>query len=84
MSLLFSDKEAYHLKGRLPTEALASLLGTTVKGATISVELTIDAEGLYLLEALLDGRVTVGEPDGTVRVIILSRFNESFAIEPPL
>ena len=84
VSLISRDKDAYRLEGELPAEALASLLGVTVKGVSISVELTIDADSLYLLEAVLDGRVTAGEPDGTVRVIILSRFNETFAIEPPL
>lgn len=82
--LISSDEDAYRLEGELPAEALASLLGATVKGVSISVELTIDADSLYLLEAILDGRVTAGEPDGTVRVITLSRFNEPFVIEPPL
>ena len=83
LSLISSDKDIYRLKGELPAEALASLFGVTVKGGSISVELTIDADSLYLLEAVLDGRVTAGEPDGTVRVIFLSRFNETFTIEPP-
>lgn len=83
-SLISSDKAAYRIEGELPAEALANILGTTLKGVSISVELTIDADTLYLLEAVLDGRVTEGEPDGTVRVITLSRFNEPIVIEPPL
>lgn len=84
LSLISSDEDAYGLKGELPAEALASLFGATVKGVSILVELTIDADSLYLLEAVLDGRVTAGEPDGTVRVITLSHFNEPITIEPPL
>ncbi len=83
-SLISSDEAAYRIEGELPAEALVTILGTTVKGVSISVELTIDADSLYLLEAVLDGRVTEGEPDGTVRVITLSRFNVPIVIEPPL
>ncbi|MCH7744444.1 MAG: LppX_LprAFG lipoprotein [Chloroflexi bacterium] len=83
-SLISSDEGTYRLKGSLPAEALAAILGPTIKGVSISVELTIDADSLYLLEAVLDGRVTADEPDGTVRVITLSRFNEPVVIEPPL
>ena len=31
-----------------------------------------------------DHRAVIGEEDGVVRVITLSRFNAPFAIEPPL
>jgi len=32
---------------------------------------------------VIDGRVTAFEPDGVVRIITLSRFNEPVAIERP-
>lgn len=83
VGLLPDGKGVHKLKGRLPAEALAPLLGATVKGTSVAMELTIDASLFYLLEAVVDGRVTSGEPDGTVRVITLSRFNEPFTIQPP-
>ena len=83
VTLLSSGQQTHRLKGRLPAEALAPLVGTTVEGAIVGVELTIDAKDLYLVEAVFDGRVTPTEPDGTVRVIKLSRFGEPVAIEPP-
>ena len=82
-SLLSAAGETIRLGGRLPAEALARLVGTTVTGTTVTVELAIDARNLYLIEVLLDGRITPTEPDGTVRVITLSRFGEPVAIEPP-
>jgi hypothetical protein len=83
VSLVSADAEALRLRGTLPAEALAPLLGAAVQGTTIAVELKLDARQLYLLEAVLDGRVTALEPDGVVRLITLSRFNQPTAIEPP-
>ena len=83
-SLLPGSDGAYRVAGKLPAEALRPLLGSALRNATVDVELTLDAEALYLLEAVIDGRVTPAEEDGVVRVITLSRFNEPFAIEPPL
>ena len=84
LSLLPDGKGVYRLRGTLPAEALAPLVGDTVTGAAVAVELTVQREDLYLLKAVIDGRVTPNEPDGTVRLIILSRFNEAVTIEPPL
>ena len=77
------EGDVYTVLGSLPAEAMASLLGATVEGASVSVELVVDAKALYLLKATVDGRVTAAEPDGTIRVIKLSRFNEDFTIEAP-
>ena len=82
-TLLPSDGKVHRVKGVLEAEALAPLVGATVEGSTVGVELAIDAETLRLLEAAFDGRVTPAEPDGTVRVITLSRFGEPVTIEPP-
>ena len=82
-TLLSSSKDTYRIGGALPAQALASLFGATVEGSTISVELEIDARDFYLLEAVLDGRITSSEPEGVARIIKLSRFNEPVVIEPP-
>ena len=59
------------------------LLGGLVEGTTVSVRLTIDADSLFLKQAILDGRVTATEPDGVVRTITLSEFDKQVTIEPP-
>lgn len=82
-SLVPSSGGTLRLSGKLPAEALAPLVGATVKDGAISVELAVDARDFYLLEAILEGRVVPGEPETTVRVITLSEFNAAFTIEPP-
>lgn len=83
-SIVPGSDEKYRIEGRLPAEALRSLLGSALRDATVDVALTLDAEALHLLEAVIDGRVTSAEVNGVVRVITLSRFDEPFVIEPPL
>ena len=82
-SLLPGDLDVHRIRGTLPAEALAPLLGTTVRGSTVDVEIAIDKSELYLIEAVFDGRVTPTESDGVVRVITLSRFDEPISIEAP-
>ena len=82
-SLLPGDSEVHRIKGTLPAEALAPLLGATVQGTTVNVEIAIDKTELYLIEAVFDGRVTPTESDGVIRVITLSRFDEPISIEAP-
>ena len=77
-----SDAE-FEIEGALPVEALKPLLGGLTQGTTVNVRLTIDADTLYLQQAILEGRVTATEPDGVVRTITLSEFNEQVTIEPP-
>ena len=77
-----SDSE-FEIEGALPVEALEPLLGGLTQGTTVNARLTIDANSLFLERAILDGRVTATEPDGVVRTITLSEFNEQVTIEPP-
>ncbi len=77
-----SDSE-FEIEGALPVEALKPLLGGLMDGTTVNARLTIDADSLFLERAILDGRVTAAEPDGVVRTITLSEFNEQVEIEPP-
>ncbi len=81
--LLSTGKDEHRVGGDLPVDALRPLIGAQAEGTTVRVELTIDAATGYLTKAVLDGRATASEPDGVVRIITLSRFNESFVIEPP-
>ena len=82
-SLVEKSGEAFVIEGDLPVEALEPLLGGLTEGNTVNVRLTIDSDSLFLKQAILDGRVTATEPDGVVRTITLSEFNEQVTIEPP-
>ena len=78
-----SDTE-FVIEGDLPVEALEPLLGgSLMEGNTVDVRLTIDSDSLFLTSAVLDGRLTPIEPDGVVRTITLSEFNEQVTIDPP-
>ena len=76
-------KGAYRIAGLLPTSALSSLLGKTLPGASVAVELSIDAETLFLTKARIVGNVTSSDEDNLVRIITLSAFNEPVLIEAP-
>ena len=82
---LVSESDAgYEIEGKLPATALSSLLGGMMEGATVNARLTIDTDSLFLKQAILEGRLTESEPDGVVRTITLSNFNEQVTIEPPI
>jgi hypothetical protein len=78
-----SERGEYLLGGSLPTEALAPLLGTTLKGKTVDVELSISIDDFYLLEAQFTGRVSPRDPEGIVRNITISDFDEAIVIKAP-
>jgi hypothetical protein len=83
VTLTSESADEYQVAGLIPAEALAPLLGKTLSGVLVSVELTIDRPSHHLREARFEGRVTSGEPDGTIRIITLSGFDEPLSIEPP-
>ena len=82
-ALVSRTPEEYRIDGILASEALRPLLGTVLGGSDVDVELTINASTLLLEKAVLKGRVTATEPDGVVRIITLSGFDEPVSIEPP-
>ena len=82
-ALISKSDSTFRIDGVLEVAALRSLLGDAAEGTTVRVKLSIDAETLYLEKAIIEGRATATEPDGVVRTITLSRFNEQFTIEPP-
>ena len=86
--LLESDGSGWRVAGKIPPQTLGSIFGQTISSEGeddwVSVELTLDA-GTYLIRSVkMEGRITPGEPPGTVREITLSGFNEPPEIEPPL
>ena len=81
--LLATGKDEHRVGGDLPVDALRPLLGPQTEGTNVRVELTIDVLTSYLTKAVFDGRATASEPDGVVRIITLTRFNEPLIIKPP-
>ena len=82
-TLISHDAAEYRIGGRLPADALAPLFGETEPQGSVDVTLTISRADLYLTRALLEGRITPTEPDGLVRTITLSEFDEPVNIAPP-
>ena len=81
--LLSSKKNEFQVGGKLPVDALKPLLGSATQGTTVDAVLTIDADTFFLTKAVLTGRVTAPEPDGVVRTITLSEFNQPMLIVAP-
>ena len=79
-----TDRDDVHrLTGTLPAAALSPLLGSAIQDAYVDVDLTIDAERHYLLEAIVSGRVIESDEEGIVRTIELRDFGEPIVIEAP-
>ena len=77
------DGRTYSIEGDLPAEALSPLIGPTLDGATVSVEVAIGVDGYYLERVVFVGAAKEGEVEGTIRTITLSRFGEPVTIEAP-
>ncbi len=75
---------AYRVVGRLPAEAVQFMSGSFAEGSVLRAELLIGQDDLLLRRVRLEGRVTDDEPEGIVRVLTFSDFNQTFAIEPPV
>ena len=86
--LLESNGSGWRVAGKIPPQVLGSIFGQTIRSDDeddwVSVELTLDAATYLMLSVKMEGRITPGEPPGTVREITLSGFNEPPEIEPPL
>ena len=77
------DGRVYTIEGRLPADALSPLIGPTLDGATVSIEVSISVDGYYLERVVFVGAAKEGEIEGTIRTIKLSRFDEPVTIEAP-
>ncbi len=81
--VLTVEGRVYSIEGHLPAEALSPLIGPTLDGARVSVELTIAVGSHHLERAVFVGAVKAGEIEGTVRTITLSGFDDPVVIEAP-
>ena len=77
------DGRVYTIEGHLPADALSPLIGPTLDGATVSIEVSISVDGYYLECVVFVGAAKEGEIEGTIRTIKLSRFDEPVTIEAP-
>lgn len=75
---------AHRVKGRLPAQAAQFIAGSYAEGSVLDAELFIGKSDLLLRRARLAGRITSAEPDGIVRVLTFSEFNQAVTIEPPV
>ena len=75
--------DVLRLTGTLPAAALSPLLGSAIQDAYVDVDLTIDSQSHYLLEAIISGRVIESDEEGIVRTIELRDFGEPIVIEAP-
>ncbi len=73
----------YHLTGSIKSENLSAITGSAVTGTSISTELWIGKDDLFVRQVKLTGQITSSEVTGIVRTLSLSAFNESITIQLP-
>ena len=78
-----SEPDLYKLTGKVPVGSLEALMGATVEGGIVDIEVEIDAGSLHLKLVRFIGQVTLSDTPDTVRVVTLSRFDEPVTIEAP-
>ena len=82
-TLTSKEGSEFRIEGDLEVQALRPLLGAVVQDGIVRVEVTLDSDTLYLKKAVIEGRATAEEPDGVIRTITLSQYNESISITAP-
>ncbi len=75
--------DEFRIDGNLDVEALRPLLGDAAQGGSVRVEVTLEKDTLLMKKAVIEGKATANEPDGVVRTITLSQFNEPISISTP-
>ena len=73
----------YHVSGNIDSENLSPITGSSVKGTTISVELWVGKDDLFVRSIKLTGKITETEVPGIVRTLNLTNFNETINITLP-
>ncbi len=82
-ALTSKEGNEFRIEGDLEVQALRPLLGVVAQDGIVRVEVTLDKDTLYLVKAVIEGRATASEPDGVIRTITLSQYNESISITAP-
>ena len=74
--------DSYHLAGTAPGDVLQPLLGASAP-AQLKADVWIGTGDFLTRKIVLTGPIFQGEPEGTVRTLLLSKFDESVTISPP-
>ena len=82
-TLASKEGDEFRIDGNLDVQALRPLLGEAAQDGIVRVEVTLHKDTLHLKKAVIEGRATTDEPDGVIRTIILSQYNESVSITAP-
>lgn len=75
--------DVHRIAGRMPAESLGPLMGETVEGNIVDVELEFDAESFHLTWLRIAGRVIPSDDPEVVRIVTLSHFDQPVMIEAP-
>ena len=73
----------YRVRGRLPTAAIAQMIGGAPTGDAVPVELGVRDGDWQLARLVLTGAALVGDEADAVRTVVLSRWNGPVDIAPP-
>lgn len=77
--------EAYRLRGKIPAEALASLIGSPQYAQTeVAIDLWVDTRDFRLRQARLVGAILPDESPLLERTLALSDFDKAITIEAPI
>lgn len=74
--------DSYHLSGTVPGSVLQPLLGATAAGQ-LGVDVWVGTSDFLTRRIVLTGAIFQGEPDNTVRTLLLGDFNKPVAITAP-
>ena len=76
--------DCYHLSASLDGGLIAGLIGAKGLGNTLAGEIWLAKSDFLIRQIKLAGPITADEPPKIERVLTLSNYNESIAIEPPV
>ncbi len=76
--------ETYLLEGQVDSAALEAAAPIAEPGLTITVKIWADIEDYTIRKVRLEGPFAPDEPAGIVRILFLSKFDETVDIESPL
>ena len=82
-SFMEPSGEIYSISGVMPPSSLAPLMGITKDDGLVDVELEIESDTFLLTRVRISGPVTPLDQPDTVRVVVLSKFDEPATIRAP-
>jgi hypothetical protein len=77
-------ENTYVLEGKVDSGVLEAAAPIAEPGLTVVVKLWISTTDYTMREIRLEGPFAPGEPENIVRILYLSKFDESVSIEPPI